>query len=190
MAEIAQALQGGGTATQADVLEAFLEGRGLEPFATPLGCDAVQLEFFPRSFLQPIAEALAEQHASEGGEWHGSSCPQCGRLPIASVIRDEAEIKGRRLLVCSLCATAWPFPRSTCPNCGETDAERLIYHVGETMSHVRVEECATCRVYLKSVDLRERGTAVPLVEDIASVELDLWSEEQGLRKLQPNVLGL
>ena len=77
-----------------------------------------------------------------------------------------------------------------CPSCGETRAEQLIYYVSDSMSHVRVEECRTCRAYLKSVDLREHGTVAPLVDDLASVELDLWSDDRDLWKIQRNVLSL
>jgi formate dehydrogenase maturation protein FdhE len=54
-----------------------------------------------------------------------------------------------------------------------------------------VDECQSCRVYVKTVDLRKDGTAtaVPEVEDFASVELDLWSGERGLEKVRRNLLG-
>jgi formate dehydrogenase maturation protein FdhE len=63
-------------------------------------------------------------------------------------------------------------------------------HSAEAVPHVRVDECATCRRYLKTVDLRRRGDAVPLVEDLATPELDLWAREQGLAKGQANLFGL
>jgi FdhE protein len=56
--------------------------------------------------------------------------------------------------------------------------------------HVRLEECGTCRRYLKTVDLRRRGDAVPVVEELATIELDLWAREKGLTKLHTNVFGL
>ena len=46
-----------------------------------------------------------------------------------------------------------------------------------------------CRCYIKSVDLRADGDAVPVVDDIATVELDLWARERGLAKVSPNLLG-
>ncbi len=70
------------------------------------------------------------------------------------------------------------------------DPAKLSYHESETLPHLRIEECQSCGVYMKSVDLRQLGTAVPLVEDIASVELDIWAQEQGLQKIERNVLGL
>ena len=225
LADIARALQSAADAVQTELLEHFLSQKSLERLAASLDCEPIQLEFFPRAFVQPIAEALAEQSARkaapvpappnplthtlstagggsgkaltltsspdrEKGEGEPTSCPQCGWPPQVAVIRDEPEVKGRRLLLCSLCATMWSFPRAVCPNCGEARPDQLVCYVGESMSHVRVEECRTCRGYLKSVDLRESGIASPLVEDLASVELDLWSEARELRKIQRNVLGL
>ncbi|MCH7491120.1 MAG: hypothetical protein IID05_10550 [Gemmatimonadetes bacterium] len=40
------------------------------------------------------------------------------------------------------------------------------------------------------MDLRKDGRAVPLVDDLATVELDVWCRERGLRKIQPNLLGM
>ncbi len=188
LATAAESLLLAGHETHAWALTHFLTQEPLEELASALGCGPLQLEFFPRAFVQPIAEALVEPADDVPTEMR--SCPYCSRLPQVAAIRNEPDIKGRRVLVCSLCIAAWPFPRSTCPNCGETKPEQLIYHVGESMPHVRVEECRSCGVYVKSVDLREMGTAVPLVDDVASVELDVWCDEQGLRKLQRNVLGL
>ena len=205
LAKIARTLESAGTSTQAELLESFVSRNRLERLAASLACEPVQLEFFPRAFLQPIAEALAERNARMGAlsprveetaavtrsrDVPERACPLCGWPPQVAVIRDEPEVKGHRLLVCSLCATSWSFPRSMCPSCGETRAEQLIYYVSDSMSHVRVEECRTCRAYLKSVDLREHGTAAPLVDDLASVELDLWSDDRDLWKIQRNVLSL
>lgn len=67
---------------------------------------------------------------------------------------------------------------------------RLAYHETDAWPHVRVHECETCGTYLKEIDLRRDGRAMPLVDDIATVELDLWAAEQGLEKIERNLLGL
>ena len=99
-------------------------------------------------------------------------------------------MKGRRLLLCSLCSSEWVFPRSTCPSCGEARADRLQYHVTDFWPHIRIEECGSCHTYIKAIDLREDGRAVPVVDELASVELDLWVSDKGFEKLQRNLLGL
>ncbi len=189
LAPIAQAIIQGGGKVQAGLLSAFRDQQ-LISFAETLGTDPVQLEFFPRAFMQPVVEALAERNIRQPKDERQTSCPQCGHLPLVGMIRDEVEVKGKRLLICSLCATEWSFRRSQCPNCEEDDPAKLSYHESETLPHLRIEECQSCAVYMKSVDLRQLGIAVPLVEDIASVELDLWAQEQGLRKIERNLLGL
>ena len=161
---------------------------------------------FPRAFLQPIAEALAtgasggavpEPAADAGGPASGdagararAACPHCGAAPLAAVLRDEPEARGRRTLLCSLCLSEWAFPRMRCPSCGEERPDRRPHHVSETWPHVRLEECGSCRSYVKAIDLREAGLAVPVVDELASVDLDLWAAEQGLSKLRTNLLGL
>ena len=182
------------TASADDVLDRFVRGVSLAEVAETLGCEPVTLAFFPRAFIQPVAEAalarLQDRHTPQEASTTPASCPQCRWPPQLASLVDEAEVRGRRLLLCSLCGAEWTFTRATCPVCGETDANQLPYHLSESWAHVRVEECQSCHAYLKAVDLRTDGLAVPVVDEIASVELDLWASEQGLEKIQSNLLGL
>ena len=176
-----------------DLLSAFLSGRAIDAIAQSLDCAAAPLGFFPRAFVQPIAQAFAEQVSGDRIVGEGTaqtSCPHCGSPPLAAVLRDEPEIRGRRSLLCSLCSTEWSFPRTRCPNCAEERPDELQYHVTERWPHVRIEACRSCHTYVKAVDLRSDGIAVPVVDELAAVELDLWAGEQGLQKLQKNLLGL
>ena len=193
LAPIAERL-GASRSAAAELLAAYVEGRPLDVLAADLGCEPAPLEFFPRAFLQPLAEAAAEQCAQPDGAsfvtGFPARCPRCGRLPLLDLLQDEPETKGGRHLLCALCATAWRFPRATCPACGETRAAQLRYHEADEWPHLRVEECTSCRTYIKTVDLRTDGRAVPPVDELAAVELDLWAEGRGLGKLQRNLLGL
>ena len=176
--------------TRTDLLLSLLTGSDFQTEAGALGCDPAPLAFLPRGFLAPIAELLSDRLGQALPDSRGRVCPRCGWPPQVSVIDDEPDAQGTRRLVCALCAAAWVFPRSACPGCGASGDEGLQFHVDDGMPHVRVEECRTCRRYLKSVDLRVFGLAVPLVDDVATLELDLWAVEQGLEKIAPNVLGL
>jgi len=40
------------------------------------------------------------------------------------------------------------------------------------------------------VDLTKNGHAVPVVDEIATVALNIWAEEHGYSKLEPNLLGM
>ena len=143
--------------------------------------------FFARVLLQANAEARARKSAVAGGVQ--PLCPFCGEKPVAAVLRPEGD-GGKRFLLCSLCFTEWEFRRLLCPNCGEEDKEKLpVYTAGE-MPHVRVEACDTCRFYLKAIDLTKNGRAVPEVDELAAVVLDLWAAEHGYTKLQTNLFGM
>jgi FdhE protein len=89
-----------------------------------------------------------------------------------------------------LCACEWAFRRIYCPACGEEREPLMAFYSTPEMPHVRVDVCETCRTYLKSVDLTKTGRAVPLIEELASLPLDLWARENGYRKLQINLLGI
>lgn len=193
----------------AEALQALLERTvalaELEELADELGSEVLPLVFFSRAFLQPVAEGLvaradraaraAGDGASEAGAGEDAvripaTCPRCGWPPQVAMLRDEPEAKGRRLLICGLCAAAWPFPRVRCPSCGESDPDKLVFHESEESPYLRIEECGACRAYVKAIDLRQDGAAVPLVDDLASPELDVWADERGLWKIARNLMGM
>ncbi len=176
-----------------DLIVACVARQTLDDVADRLDCDPTPLEFFPRAFLQPHAEALFVRAGAAGlasNSLAPASCPHCRSRPVAAILRDEPEIKGRRTLLCSLCAAEWNFPRTRCAACGEEAPGKLLSHVAEGWSHVRVEECGSCNTYMKTIDLRELGLAVPVVDELASIELDVWAAERKLTKYQPNLLGV
>ena len=188
--QAARAVAAADSETRTDLLLVLLTGSDFQTPAGTLGCDPAPLAFLPRGFLSPIAEALAGAVSSPTGDTRAPVCPRCGWPPQVSRLEDEPDAQGNRRLVCALCATGWTFPRATCPACGVSGDQGLEFHVDEGLAHVRVEACKTCRCYLKSVDLRVIGLAEPLVDDLATPELDLWAAEQGLEKITPNLLGL
>jgi FdhE protein len=116
-------------------------------------------------------------------------CPLCGEKPVAAVLRPEGD-GGKRFLLCGLCFTEWEYRRLLCPNCGEEDKDKLPVYTAEEFPHIRVEACDTCHVYLKAIDLTRNGRAVPEVDELASVVLDLWAAEHGYTKLQLNLFGM
>jgi len=191
-----------GAAEMSRFLAARTEAPTLEtraPGAQPPGAgrpEEVRRGFFAHAFLLPIIErlgALAAQGApnrTHGPPEARHRCPVCGRPPVVGTLADEPDARGQRRLVCSLCGTAWTFPRLTCAACGVSDAEALTHHVSEEWPHVRIDACADCGAYIKTVDLRVAGDAVPIVDELASLDLDLWARDRGLKKRCLNVLGL
>lgn len=146
------------------------------------------LGFWVRVAASPLLETAATGAAVPSSEqWRGAACPLCGGQAQVSVIAPESgEFMGGspRSLVCGRCATWWSFPRAVCAVCGEEDPRNLGSYLGEGQRWVRVDACETCHGYVKTFDLREPGglAVVPLVDDVATLTLDIWAGEQGLAR--------
>ena len=147
-------------------LEALWRGDELGPVET----------FCARALLEPYAARLDE-------------CPWRGHKPQVAVLRPEG-YGAKRSLVCALCSSEWAFPRVECPACGERDFEKLAVYAAPEFDHIRIDACESCRWYLKTIDLSKNGKAVPVVDELAAVPLDLWAVGQGYIKMQANLLGL
>jgi formate dehydrogenase accessory protein FdhE len=139
-------------------------------------------------FLQPYAEYLADHREIENVDGTPSSCPLCGGKPIVGVLRSEGD-GAKKSLICMLCAHEWNFRRIYCPSCGEEREPQMAFYSAPEIAHVRVDVCDTCHTYLKSIDLTKTGLAVPVVDELATIPLDLWAREHGYGKLQVNLLG-
>lgn len=140
-------------------------------------------------FVQPYAEYLAKRHGPVCVEDTPSRCPLCGAKPIVGVLRPEGD-GAKKSLICRLCGYEWAFRRIYCPACGEEREPLMAFYSAPEIAHVRVDVCETCRTYMKSVDLTKTGRAIPLIDELASLPLDLWARENGYRKLQINLLGI
>jgi len=164
--------------------------------------------FLARACLGPVLEALGDAAGvvcARGAS--GELCPCCGGLPqVASLASTgDALVSGRRSLLCARCASSWLTTRSACPACGETDESQLVLyaeqwtgavstngHDGDErplFPHLRISGCTTCRRYLIEVDLARDGRAVPEVDELAALPLDLYAADQGLTKVTPNLMG-
>jgi FdhE protein len=145
--------------------------------------------FIALAFLQPYAEWLAQAGHGTMAVTRHATCPACFSEPLCAVLREQ-DHGARRGLVCSLCMSEWNFPRLVCPSCGEQRFELLPVFTPAEVPHVRVDACDTCRHYIKTVDLTKDGLAIPIVDELAAVSLDLWAREQGYVKLVLNLAGL
>ena len=139
-------------------------------------------------FLQPYAEYLADHREVATVNGTPSTCPLCGGKPAVGVLRSEGD-GAKRSLICMLCAHEWAFRRIYCPACGEEREPQMAYYSAPEIAHVRVDVCDTCHTYLKSIDLTKTGLAVAVVDELATIPLDLWAREHGYEKLQINLLG-
>jgi formate dehydrogenase accessory protein FdhE len=139
-------------------------------------------------FLQPYAEYLADQREVTSVDGTPSTCPLCGGKPAVGVLRSEGD-GAKKSLICMLCAHEWAFRRIYCPACGEEREPQMAYYSAPEIAHVRVDVCDTCHTYLKTIDLTKTGLAVAVVDELATLPLDLWAHEHGYGKLQINLLG-
>ena len=177
-----------------NLVQRWLDQQPLNPFET----------YLARASASPLLEALVTPHPdppppggrelereSRGGA-SSTTCPNCRGLPQLSyfAVSGEALVSGPRYLVCSRCANNWVFSRMTCAGCGESIGTKLpIYQEQERFPHARVDGCQTCRKYLLTFDLRRDTRAVPVVDEIAALPLDLFAREQGFTKITPNLMG-
>jgi FdhE protein len=146
-------------------------------------------EFLALAFLQPYAEFVRTRAGLRLDGYTHSLCPFCNRRPALGILRPQGD-GARRNLVCGFCMCEWEFRRIVCAGCGQEDQAKLPVYSAEQFPHIRVECCDACHTYIKSVDLAKNGLAEPLVDELASIPLDLWAQEHGYAKLRPNLLGM
>lgn len=136
--------------------------------------------FALEAVLQPVADRLTSGADPRPA---GNRCPQCGGLPVVGVLREEGH-GARRCLVCGLCLTEWDYRRVVCVKCGEERFEALPVFSAEQVPNARLDACDTCRTYLKTIDATRDGRVVPVVDDLATIALDLWAQEQGYVRIR------
>jgi hypothetical protein len=149
--------------------------------------DAVEgAQFFARALLQPWVTRLRTTSAPLKQNWRtGECCPFCSSAPAAAVLRNDT-----RSLWCGLCGGESGFAGVGCTCCGEPDESRRAAYRTEDAEHVFADACDTCGTYIKTIDLNADEDAVPAVEEMVTLGLNLWAEESGYRKREPNLLGM
>ena len=146
-------------------------------------------EFLVAAFLQPYAETVRARADLQLERYTHPLCPFCHRKPAFGVLRQLGD-GARRNLLCGFCLCEWEFRRIVCPACGEEDQAKLPVYTAAQFPHMRVECCDTCHTYIKSTDLTKNGLADPMVDELASVPLDLWAQERDYNKIRPNLFGM
>lgn len=142
------------------------------------------------AFLNPFYERISESMDIDRENWLKTKCPVCGFKPNISYIADREEVEGGRFLVCVLCGTDWLYNRNKCVNCGNEDDNSMDYYYSEENRAVQLQCCHECGHYIKVIDMRIDGLAVPKVDDLATLALDLWAKERGFVRFERNLFGL
>ena len=148
------------------------------------------VRFVLEATVQPFAEVAAASMVRAGGvPALAATCPFCDRQAALATLR-EAGHGARRSLRCGLCLTEWAVPRIGCAACGETGFERLPVFTADEARQARIDACDSCHAYLKTIDFTRDGLAVPFVDDLATLPLDLWAQDQGYRRWRPHLFGI
>lgn len=149
--------------------------------------------YLARAAASPVLETVPGLARSTGSEARDARhCPNCGGLPQLSYfgLSDEALVSAPRSLVCSRCALSWAYPRMVCAGCGNEDTSSLpIFSDHDLFASLRLDACEVCKGYLVTVDRPKDRDAVPVVDELVALPLDLYARERGYRKLTPNLMG-
>jgi FdhE protein len=138
-----------------------------------------------RRSLHPIVEIFSEWRDEE--RWLRRYCPTCGSLPsMAQLVEMDS---GRiRLLSCGCCGTRWRYRRTGCPFCENENDHRLPALVIDGENGLRIDYCELCGGYLKTYG--GRGSESFLLEDWASLHLDIIASDRGLKRLATSLYEL
>jgi len=165
----------------------------LESRARQLGVMVDALLFVGRAAAAPfVAEAVAARSGGGGQGRAGAEphrCPACGSSPSIARLR---RADGRRLLTCGLCGSEWEAARMACACCGTREPESLGILRLDDADPRWIETCEACKGYIKTVDerrLAEDETVFPVVEEAATLHLDLLAEREGYIRRVPYVLS-
>jgi FdhE protein len=150
-----------------------------------LGLDKNVFLFLIQTSIMPSIEAGVEQLRREldPETWLKGYCPLCGSLPTLSLLKEEA---GKRYLLCSYCGYQWRMDRISCPFCKNKDQESLHYFFGEGEETYRIDLCDRCHQYIKTIDTRSLQKSDPVLEDLATLHLDLLASRKGYQRPTPN----
>lgn len=141
------------------------------------------------TFVQPYLILAARNVDIPFDGWLKDYCPVCGTRPSVTYLTDGNDMEGGRYCLCPLCHTSWRYARARCISCGITEDKDMRYSFDESAPEVIMQCCDQCKTYIKIVDLRKDGLAVPEMDDIASIRLDMWAGKQGYAKYHRNILG-
>lgn len=168
-----------------------LDWEYVRPLAARLEVSTDALVFVGRVLAAPFLSILAsriktpDSGASSPRTDEPGYCPVCGSTPALAKLEGE---RGNRVLCCSLCGHWWDFVRLACPSCGNQGKDSLIKLTIADDDPRWIEVCEECQGYIKTVDTRKLpagAEAFPVVEETATLHLDLLAEREGYRRKLP-----
>jgi FdhE protein len=158
----------------------------IDAMARDLGIDIYAFRSVMQLLPIPLLHACRRVWSEADNEsWTQGYCPLCGAWPALAEVRG---IERSRYLRCGRCGGQWPAQALRCTFCGIDDHEQLLSLVPDAAgANQAVEACKPCRGYLKVLTVLQAGDASVMLEDLASVDLDIAAIEQGF--CRPDGLG-
>ena len=156
-----------------DGLQTLAEERSLDPGAL---ATVAHLAAYP--LLQSCGRQL---ESGISPSWQHGYCPVCAAWPI---LAERRGLDRSRRLRCGRCSTQWEVPWLHCIYCGERNHEHLgTLEADEQGEVLKVETCATCKGYLKSIATLQGFPAFELLlQDLETVEFDLVALDRGFSR--------
>jgi FdhE protein len=154
----------------------------IDEFAAISGADAEALHAVAGLLPVPLLHACNRRWASSISEsWLEGYCPVCAAWPAFAEVRG---IERSRYFRCGRCGGAWHARALRCPYCGTSDHDNFVTLVPENgRSNAVIDACRQCLGYVKTLTrLQACAPDTVMVEDLASVELDLAALEHGYRR--------
>jgi FdhE protein len=147
--------------------------------AAELGSDAEALQAVAALLAVPFLQTCQRKWGASVPEgWVEGYCPVCASWPAFAEVRG---IERTRCLRCGRCGAAWHAHTLRCPFCSTDDHDELVTLVPQKPgTNAVIEACKRCRGYLKTfTKLQGCPPSEVMLEDLASVELDVAALEQG-----------
>jgi len=151
------------------------------------GADAEALHAVIALLPVPFLHACNRRWASSiSAGWVEGYCPVCGSLPAFAEVRG---IERKRYFRCGRCGGEWHARALYCPYCAMGDHDELVALVPEQSgsnavgSNALIDACQRCLGYVKTFTrLQGCSPGAVMLEDLASVDLDLAAIERGFRR--------
>jgi len=168
-----------------DLLHGRIKGAKLETLVSELELDKKVLHFLAHESIKPSMEVTVEKlhNEIERENWSKGICPICGSPPHMSLLK---EAEGKRFLLCSFCGYQWRTERLLCPFCGNKEQKSLNYFYAEGEETYRIDTCDKCHQYIKTIDARNIEIIDPVLEDLATLHLDLLASPKGYKRPVPS----
>jgi FdhE protein len=155
---------------------------GVEAFATASGADAEAVHAVAGLLPLPFLHACHRRWASSISEsWLEGYCPVCAGWPAFAEVRG---IERSRCFRCGRCGGEWHARPLWCPYCHTNDHDSFVALVPENGgSNVVIDGCRHCLGYVKTLTrLQGCPRDAVMIEDLASVDLDIAALQHGYRR--------